>query len=156
MSAILSPCERYRYRLTRTLEGTGGPLLLIGLNPSTADATQDDPTIRRCIDFARRWGHSELVVANLFAFRATRPKDLKNAPEPIGAETDRILLNEAKRASRILVAWGVHGPYKSRDQEVLSLLAPFALSCLGTTKAGQPRHPLYIRADTLPQDYSAK
>jgi hypothetical protein len=156
MGALISPCERYRYRLTRPLRGDAGPLLLIGLNPSTADATQDDPTIRRCIGFAERWGHSELVVANLFSFRATQPKDLKTAPEPIGPETDRILLSEAQKATRILVAWGVHGCFLERDRQVLKLLSGHPLSCLGTTQAGLPRHPLYIRADTLPQPYWEK
>jgi len=156
MSAYFSDCGNYRYRLSRTLAGSDGPLLLIGLNPSTADATHNDPTIRRCMGFARTWGHRELVVANLFSFRATKPKDLKAATTPIGPETNALLLREAQRASRILVAWGMHGGFMQRDQAVLELLSDFPLYCLGKTKAGFPRHPLYIRADAQPMPYSAK
>jgi hypothetical protein len=156
MSALFSSCGQYRYRLKRQLTGTTGPLLLIGLNPSTADASRNDPTIRRCIGFADLWGHSELVVTNLFSFRATKPAALKAADAPIGPDTDAILLEEAQRASRILVAWGMHGGFQNRDQAVLELLSPFDLSCLGKTKAGFPRHPLYMRANTQPIPYSLK
>lgn len=156
MSASFSICGTYRYLLGRSIDGQGGPLLLIGLNPSTADATQNDPTIRRCMGFAHTWGHSELVVANLFSFRATRPQDLKAATAPIGPETDTLLLQQADRASRILVAWGMHGGWMQRDQAVLDLLSAFPLFCLGHTKAGFPRHPLYLRADTQAIPYAAK
>jgi hypothetical protein len=156
MSASFSVCGTYRYQLSRRIEGQGGRLLLIGLNPSTADATQNDPTIRRCMGFARTWGHSELVVTNLFSFRATRPQDLKAAREPIGPETDTVLLQQAHQASRILVAWGMHGGWMQRDEVVLALLSAFPLFCLGLTKAGFPRHPLYLRADTQPLPYAAK
>ena len=153
MSALFSTCGHYRYRLTRELAGTGGALLIIGLNPSTADATHNDPTIRRCIGFAERWGHSALIVANLFAFRATHPKDLKKAADPVGPECDRFLLESAMKASRVLVAWGYHGAFLSRHSEVTELLKNHPLECLGKTQSGLPRHPLYIRADTLPQSY---
>jgi hypothetical protein len=156
MSALFSSCGQYRYRLNRKLTGTNGPLVLIGLNPSTADANRNDPTIRRCIGFADLWGHSELVVTNLFSFRATKPGALKAADAPIGPDTDAILLKEAHRASRILVAWGMHGGFQNRDRAVLELLKPFPLSCLGTTQAGFPRHPLYMRANTQPVTYSLK
>ena len=153
MSALFSDCGRYRYRLTRTLSGSEGTLLILGLNPSTADASINDPTIRRCIGFGESWGHSKLVVANLFAWRATHPKDLKAAPAPIGPECDRVLKEEAARAARILVAWGVHGSFLHRDRAVLKLLEGQTLECLGKTKGGQPRHPLYIRADQQPLPY---
>ena len=153
MSALFSECGRYRYRLTRQLSGNRGPLLVVGLNPSTADATHNDPTIRRCMGFASRWDHSALVVVNLFAYRATQPKDLKTATDPIGPDCDTILLESAKACSRILVAWGNHGAYLKRHKQVLGLLSGQHLECLGTTQSGFPRHPLYMRADTLPQIY---
>ena len=156
MSALFSPCGAYRYRLTRTLQGKKKPLLIIGLNPSTADATHNDPTIRRCIGFAERWGHSELVVTNLFSFRSTQPDGLKKTKAPVGPDTDEILQNEAAKAGTILAAWGVHGGLFNRNLEVLKLLEDYPLFCLGITKAGHPRHPLYIRADTQPMPYSAK
>ena len=156
MSALFSSCGHYRYRLTRSFQEGQGTLLYIGLNPSTADETHNDPTIRRCINFAKSWGYNRLVVVNLFSFRATLPSDLKTTQEPNGPENNQHLLQEAQKASRILVGWGVHGTFLGRDKEVLELLRPFELSCLGRTKAGMPRHPLYIRADTLPQPYSLK
>ena len=156
MSALFSDCGSYRYRLTRSLNGSKGSLLFVGLNPSTADATHNDPTIRRCIGFAESWGHRRLVVVNLFAFRATHPADLKSASHPIGPDNDRILRDEAALAETILLGWGVHGSHRTRDQEVLHLLSPYSLSCLGRTKAGQPRHPLYLRADTVLEPYERK
>ena len=156
MSALFSPCRTHRYRLTRELAGNGGTLFFIGLNPSTADETHNDPTIRRCMDFAERWGHSRLVVGNLFSYRATHPKDLRKARDPNGPESNPILLKEARNASQILIGWGVHGTHRDRNQEVLDLLDSFPLFCLGRTKNGHPRHPLYIRASTLPESYSSK
>jgi len=156
MSALFSECGLYRYRLTRRLHGDRGSLLIIGLNPSTADATHNDPTIRRCLGFAERWGHSTLVVTNLFSFRSTQPEGLKKTKSPIGLDTDQILQQEAEKATMILAAWGAHGGLFNRNREVLALLQNYPLYCLGITKAGHPRHPLYIRADTLPMPYSAK
>ena len=156
MSAHFSDCRRYRYLLTRELSGRRGPLLFVGLNPSTADETQNDPTIRRCIGFAESWGHSRLIVANLFAYRATHPKDLKTVRHPIGVENDRVLLRESREAQTVLLGWGVHGVYRNRHEEVLDLLSEHPLYCLGVTKAGHPRHPLYLRSDTPLLAYERK
>ena len=156
MSALFSPCRTYRYRLTRDLSGDQGTLLFIGLNPSPADETHNDPTIRRCIGFAESWGFQRLVVANLFAYRATHPKDLKRAVDPVGPENDDLLLQEAKRAQTVLLGWGAHGPHRGRHTEVLHLLKTSPLHCLGVTKEGHPRHPLYLRADTRLRPYDLK
>lgn len=124
--------------------------MFIGLNPSTADETKDDPTIRRCIGFARVREASGLVMANLFAYRATDPYIMRQADDPIGPDNDSWLTFLALRATYVIAAWGVHGSFQGRDQEVLKLLAGkrIKVSCLGTTKAGLPRHPLYLRSDT--------
>lgn len=141
--------RRYRYVLWRQWTDTPQPryLMVIGLNPSTADETTDDPTIRRCIDFARRWGFDALCMTNLFAFRATDPKEMKEEPDPVGDENSFWLQRLGREAGLVLAAWGVHGEHLRRNAEVLDLLHRdgIQLFCLGTTKAGHPRHPLYIR-----------
>lgn len=147
-SAILSNCRRYRYSLTRTWDYTKGYLNVIGLNPSTADEIEDDPTIRRCIGFAKSWGMGGLVMTNLFAFRATKPSDMLNAHYPIGLENDDVLLARSNNASMILAAWGANGGHIKRDEYVKQMITN--MYCLKKTKAGHPSHPLYIRADTTP------
>ena len=142
-----SPCRRYRYVLWRLLDGPGErPCMFIGLNPSTADEERDDPTIRRCKGFARAWGCDSLIMTNLFAWRATKPKDMKAAEDPIGPENDLWLLRLAKLANVTVAAWGAHGSYQHRDWQIERL--GIEMRCLDTTKNGSPKHPLYIRADT--------
>ena len=121
------------------------------LNPSTANATRNDPTIRRCIGFARAWGYERLVVTNLFGLRATLPAALRSAVDPIGPENDRHLRRAAVQADRIVCAWGVHGALGNRGAEVLTLLKGFRLEHLGLTRGGHPRHPLYLPAACQPQ-----
>lgn len=147
-SATLSPCRVYRYALWRRW-GRGPYAMFIGLNPSTADETNDDPTIRRCIGFARAWGYGALCMANLFAFRATQPADMKKAVEPVGWENDHALQTLARGAGVVVAAWGAHGTYKGRDQSV-RLLVP-DLHYLRLTKDGHPGHPLYLPANLKPQ-----
>lgn len=151
-SAGFSDDRVYRYWLTRTWDDATPPLVVIGLNPSTADETQDDPTIRRCIGYARAWGHGGLVMLNLFAFRATDPRDMKRAFDPVGRANDATL-RVATEGRRVLCAWGAHGTYIDRASVVCEMLATRELVCLGTTKDGQPKHPLYLRADALPVAY---
>lgn len=150
--ACLSDCGHYRYWLRREWgEGDSGPLFVM-LNPSTADAMQDDPTIRRCKAFARTWGYSRMDVVNLFAYRATSPRDLLAAAEPIGYENDRHIRIHARVAPLIVAAWGAHGGHLGRGREVLRMLTNVgpvgAVHCLGMTTGGHPRHPLYVRGDT--------
>lgn len=150
-SATFSACRTYRYALWRRW-GRGDYVMFIGLNPSTADETNDDPTIRRCIGFARAWGYGALCMANLFAFRATQPADMKRAADPVGAENDHVLRQLADQAGVVVAAWGAHGTYKGRDQSV-RLLVP-DLHYLRLTKDGHPGHPLYLPADLKPQRWS--
>ena len=145
--AVFSPCRKYRYSLWRRWEQDAPYAMFVGLNPSTADERQDDPTIRRCKRFAADWGYGALVMVNLFALRATSPNDMINHREPIGDDNDRTINMLAPCAGVIVCAWGAHGEYLFRDHYVKTLLADYELKCLGTTKNGQPRHPLYIKAD---------
>lgn len=151
--ATFSGCRRYRYVLERRWDDALPAVLFIGLNPSTADEQTDDPTVRRCIRFARDWGFGSLLLANLFALRSTDPKGLVDAADPVGRWNDRWLKRLESRASLSVAAWGVHGTLRDRDQTVTARLVN--LHCLGTTKDGHPRHPLYLRADTLPRPFSA-
>lgn len=151
--ADLSPCGRYRYRLWRRW-GSGDSALFVMLNPSTADADIDDPTIRRCIGFARRWGFGGLEVVNLYGARATDPDEIDAWHDPIGRDNDRAILDAAARAALLVCAWGATvrrlrflARGLDREREVLDLLAGHRLHCLGTTKGGHPRHPLYVRGD---------
>lgn len=145
-SAIISPCGLYRYRLSRRWDD-GPTCVFVMLNPSTADAAQDDPTIRRCIGFAKREGCGALDVVNLFAFRATSPAHMKAAPDPIGLDNDdHVMCALVDADGPVIAAWGAHGSFRGRDSTV-RLLTDVPMSCLGLTKAGAPRHPLYVRGD---------
>lgn len=145
-AATISPCGLYRYRLSRRWS-SGPTCVFVMLNPSTADARHDDPTIRRCIGFAKREGCGSLVVVNLFAFRATSPADMKAATDPVGLENDEHITRAMVDADGpVIAAWGAHGSYRGRDGHV-RLLTDVPLSCLSLTKSGAPGHPLYIKAD---------
>lgn len=141
--AVMSECGRYRYSLTRHW-GTGHRLLFIMLNPSTADEHDDDPTIRRCIGFAQRNGFGELHVCNLFAYRATVPRQLRTADDPVGPLNDEWIQREMGHASLTVAAWGAWPGAEERAREVVKLAGHGPLFCLGTTKDGSPRHPLYV------------
>jgi hypothetical protein len=157
--ATFDPTGAYRYALWRVWDAKRPPLVFVMLNPSTADGWRVDPTIRRCMGFAQSWGYGALTVVNLFAFRATCPRTLRQADDPIGPANDLHLRNAVASAAAVVFAWGNHGCLHERDRAVLTLLlaqkrrAFPALCCLGTTSAGQPRHPLYVRADTVPQPF---
>ena len=146
--AAFSRCGTYRYALWREWDDRAPGILFIALNPSTADHRRDDPTIRRCMCFARDWGFGRLAVANLFAYRTPAPARLRLAESPVGPRNDRWLARLAADASLILAAWGTHGEYLGRGELVRSRFA--ALHCLGTTLGGMPRHPLYVRRDAQP------
>lgn len=151
--AVISPCGLFRYTLRRTWDPSKGKVLVIGLNPSTADAYVDDPTIRREIAFAISWGYGTLLKGNLFAFRATDPKKMRKAEDPIGPENDKYLLDMRKEASLVICAWGAGGNFRVRDYDVLNLCKGSVIKCLGKTKEGFPRHPLYVKADTALVDW---
>lgn len=140
--AVFSASREHRYLLWRVWSGTDRLALFVGLNPSTADETADDPTIRRCIGFARRWNCSGVLVANLFAFRATEPKILFRAEDPIGADNDDWISLVSRKAERTVVCWGNHGKQLGRSNIVLRMLHDPI--CFYRTKAGEPVHPLYL------------
>lgn len=156
--AVISPEARYRYSLHRQWSETNTrSVLWVMLNPSTADAEQDDPTITRCIAFSRWWGYGRLAVVNLFALRATKPTAIQHAgfPVAVGPDNDAWIRREAEHADLIIAGWGAcraRNGFFGRDQAVRRLLAPYPLYHIGLTRnGGHPRHPLYVRSDTLPQ-----
>lgn len=153
-SAELSPCGRYRYRLTRRW-GADPALTFVMLNPSTADAVKDDRTIARCISFARSAGCGGLDVVNLMAWRATSPAALRATPDPIGSANDCWIqaVVEENHPSPVVLAWGA-GAAADRVQSVLGLLTGRNLLCLGVTAAGHPRHPLYVKGSTRLRPYA--
>jgi hypothetical protein len=133
----------YRYWLSRIWDEKARLIFWVMLNPSTADATQDDATIRKCIGFSQRWVFGGLYVFNLFALRSTDPKALYSHADPVGPLNRKIFADalERLRPSKIVAAWGNHGTYKGRGAE---LMDEFEMEHLGLTKIGQPRHPLYV------------
>lgn len=147
--AILSNDGVYRYNLIREWDSMDPVMLFVMLNPSTADAVDDDPTIRRCIGFAQRENCGMIEVVNLFAFRATDPKELKTADEPVGVDNDEIITMAAEEADVIVCAWGTNGVLNKRNEAVISLLQSVGkpVMCLGKTKDGHPKHPLYLPAN---------
>jgi hypothetical protein len=149
-SAVFSPCRKYRYVLWRgwAENWAANYLMFIGLNPSTADERINDPTVRRCIGFARDLGYSGLCMTNLFSYRATNPKDMFAEPEPIGLENDQYLVDHATQAEMVIAAWGCHGKHLNRDAQVINMLSN--LYCLKLTKGGSPQHPLYLPRELKP------
>lgn len=153
MSADFSEGRTLRWWLERAWSLTNRRrLVVIGLNPSTADDTVDDPTIRRCVNFAKRESCGGLIMVNLFGYRATSPRDLLDATDPGGGKTaDTYLVTACKTIDRVVVAaWGVHGAHRGRGRLVLSLLRRNNVEVfhLGLTKDGYPKHPLYLPATT--------
>lgn len=139
--ATFSADRRYRYRLWRRWDRSKPVVAFVMLNPSTADARRDDPTIRRCVGFARTWGFGGVEVVNLYAFRATEPRRLRDVVDPVGPDNERHVMRAIRRARLVVLAWGAHA-------EATRLLSLRRARCLGLTKAGQPRHPLYLRRDS--------
>ena len=151
--ARFSPDRQNRYLLSRDLGFAGdGACMFVMLNPSTADETKDDPTIRRCISFANAWGYRTLYVTNLSPLRATDPKELLAAgpePEDVWQENMDNILETAMHCGLVVAAWGVHGVAEGRADLVMAELSPLKeVCCLGITKQGHPRHPLYVPAGT--------
>jgi hypothetical protein len=150
--ALISECGLYRYKLTR-FWGPEHALPFVMLNPSTADASVDDPTIRRCMGFARREKAGGIIVVNLYGLRATEPAELHKIRDPFGPENRANIHALGKWAffagTPIVCAWGAHGWFKSANRDTVHLLKSTGASlvCLGTTKAGEPKHPLYIKGD---------
>jgi len=153
--AIISKCGKYRYVLSRTWGGGREFVCFIMLNPSTADAEKDDPTIRRCVSFAQRWGYSKLEVVNLFAWRTPYPGDFRGVADPVGPDNDRYVLEALARATIVVAAWGRLEMARPRAQVVTKIAEQMckSLNSLGVTKSDCPRHPLYVRRDTVLKAY---
>lgn len=148
-TATFSPCRTWRYALTRRWDPAVEDVAFLMLNPSTADAFVLDPTVRRCVDFAKRWGFGGLLVLNCFALRSTDPRGLKAHPDPVGPDNDTVIADWLTRLpGPVVAAWGLHATYQNRAAQVAGLVhgAGRQLMCLGMTKTGQPRHPLYLPA----------
>lgn len=152
-TAELSDDGRYRYVLGRRWKGGNGVVTFVMLNPSKADHIIDDPTITRCIGFARRWGHEGLDVVNLYSLRATQPAELGRAYDPVGPLTDQHLLHASEHSEKIICAWGASPFAVRRQPAVLKLLAARQLHCLDISKAGYPKHPLYLKGDLIPRSF---
>lgn len=148
-SATFSDDYLYRYTLTRRWARSAGFATFVMLNPSTADAEMDDPTIRRCIGFARSWGLGGLVVVNLYALRSTDPKGLWKVADPVGPDNDAHLERTAGEAEVIVASWGANAR-PDRVDHVLTLPGMDRLQCLGTTLAGAPKHPLARGVHRIP------
>lgn len=168
--AVLSPCGTYRYHLWRRVggprpgahgqslmpgDGASGRVAFVMLNPSTADANVDDPTIRKCVGYARRWGFEWLDVVNLFALRATDPRELKlcKSRDAIGPDNDEHLLRVCTAASLVVCAWSNQGRLYNRDLRVRRLLGSVKLHRLKGNQDGSPSHPLYLRGDLTPTEW---
>lgn len=147
-SAIISPCERYRYWLKRQWDDAKPQCTFIMLNPSTADANDDDPTVLRCISFARLFGCGSLEVVNLYGWRATEPRDLRNeydaGSDVVGPDNDDHLLSSVNAASLVIAAWGAPAWIQARADHVLGVIEANGntVFCLGKTHEGRPKHPL--------------
>lgn len=144
--AVYSDCEAYRYSLQRVWDAGRERVTFVMLNPSTATEVQNDPTVERCERRARAMGYGAFTVANIFAFRATDPADMRRAPDPIGAGNDAAIHAAALWADCVICAWGTHGAHLGRGAQVAANLraAGVPLYHLGLSIHGAPKHPLYI------------
>ena len=142
----------YRYSLWRFWEKDKGYAAFVCLNPSTADEDQDDPTVRRCINYAKDWGYGGMIMLNIFAYRSTSPKNLYFAYDPVGPDNDFHIRSACSKAGITIAAWGGHGNYLNRGKAVMEMLTD--PKCLAQTQAGLPKHPLYLRKDLIPIPYN--
>ena len=148
-SAVISECGTYRYHLQR-IWSDEPRVCWIMLNPSTADAEQDDPTIRRVIGFSKAWGHGGIDVVNLFALRATNPVALHTHFDSIGGFNDEWISRVAanRDVTRIVAAWGRGGEFRNRGRQVLGILRDYSVETVG--ESTYPKHPLYLKGDLKP------
>lgn len=155
--AVYSECERYRFALTRVWRPDGARALFVMLNPSTATEVQNDPTVERCERRARALGLGAFRVVNIFAWRATDPREMRGAADPVGPGNDAAILEGAAWADRIVCAWGTHGAHLERGAAVEAMLRGTGrdLAVLGLTRGGHPQHPLYIGYDRQPVPWPA-
>lgn len=147
--ALFSECEKYRYSLTRIWDEKKPTYLFIGLNPSVANSIDDDKTMKRIIDFVKRWGGGGLYMANLFSYVATKSYEMWESDEPIGTNNDQSIIELSNKADTIVLCWGSDGHKHPRALEVINLLKDnHTLYCLKKNKDMSPKHPLYTAKDT--------
>lgn len=151
--AVISDDGRYRYSLWRIWRDDLQPILWVGLNPSTADATTDDATIRRMRNFSANWGFGGILVGNLFALRSTDPGGLHEVEDPFGPENDAYLERMGQKANMIVCCWGAFSLAKGANFYMRALFPDRRLHCLGLTASGQPKHPVRLANSTKPQVY---
>lgn len=156
--AIFSPCRKYRYALRRIFDQERfekeGACTFICLNPSTADETTDDPTVRRCINYAREWGYPAFIMLNIFAFRATDPEEMKRQDEPVGIDNNKHIIDICKQSGIVVAAWSNHASHMNRGHEVELLLSHYniELHCLKINSSSRlPAHPLYLKKSLKPK-----
>ena len=154
--AIFSDCERYRYQLTRVWKKGGRKALFVMLNPSTADEIKNDPTVERCERRARALGFGAFRVCNIFAFRATDPKVMRQESDPVGPDNDEAISASCQWADQVVCAWGTHGAHLDRGTQVIELIRGLGVTPfhLGMSKGGHPKHPLYISYEQQPEIWS--
>ncbi len=152
--AIFNTSKRYRYVLTREWTEGKGAVAFIGLNPSTATHEVSDPTVTRCVNYAKRWGFKEMIMLNIFALRSTDPKELYKAREPIGRENNDYIESYTEEAKLVIAGWGNHGDHRTRGREVSKIIKDLNVKCFGINKSGHPVHPLYQRNDARLIDFN--
>lgn len=147
-NAVLSKDRQYRYLLTRLWDINKGIVLFVCLNPSTADEMTDDPTVKRCMRYAYDWGYGGIKIVNLFALRSSKPENLYKHDLPVGISNNAYIIRESRKAALTIAAWGCHGSFMDREELVLPLLKN--PHCLGVTKDGHPKHPLFLKKTLKP------
>ena len=152
-TAVYSDCEKYRYSLTRVWEPAGRKAFFVMLNPSTATEVQNDPTVERCGRRSRTLGFGAFRVANIFAWRDTDPRKMRAATDPVGPANDAVIAEGCAWADQVICAWGTHGEHLKRGAQVEALMRATNLPLyhLGLSKAGHPKHPLYIAYAVQPE-----
>ncbi len=161
MSAVLSPCGKYRYRLERTIAMEGPVYAFFGINPSTADASLDDATVRKWIGFCKRWGASRFIVGNVFAYRATDVRELAQVDDPHGPDIGDHITDIITEADILVPCWGNTTKVPPKLQDSFDVLMDALVSsgkpvcCFGLTKAADPLHPLMLGYATPLQPWSS-
>jgi hypothetical protein len=148
--AEFSECRRWRYALWRYWGDRDNLVAFVGLNPSTADESRNDPTVTRCINYAKAWGFGGMYMLNAFAWRDTDPRGMKMQPDPVGPGNDAALRMYGQRARLVVGAWGNHGTHLGRAAAIPGVIGR-PIHCLTVTSTGQPGHPLYLKSSLVPQ-----
>ncbi len=149
--AEFSQCERYRYALWRIWDKKGPFVLFLMLNPSTADAVKDDPTISKCQAYARAWGYGGVYIGNIYGYRSTDPKMLEFVDDPVGPDNDKWLSVMSGMCDLRVAGWGNNILSQKRAESVRRIVQD--LKCLEKSKSGNPKHPLYLRKNLKPHDF---